>query len=369
MKMKLLTLVLAVASVSMAYSGIDADELLNIALKDAVKEAQVSIAASRVPADRPIAILPLGGDGSGPVEGLLKNAVTAAGKTCVEGKEDPMWGEILKEIAWDEHKEDILDPATLDRLGKLKSAQYLLYGSVRRLAASERYVLVELELHVSCIATKQHVWGGSFVRRHYAPGSDSIGALDIPSDVRVALIDGIRAKMSESLAKSSRLGAVKRVAILPVAGDVDQYDEGLFRDVLSTSSVTPVNLDVTTRAEAKFALREGPGMADAIAYGALRDLSAKVVGTMPTGEKTYKATMELQLWIENGLTRDIVWSDTVQFDKKFGAGTDEGTWWDKLCHLFPFLKDHPAAIVWLPLAVLLGLIVLIMLLRAMTRVR
>ena len=367
MKMKLLTLALAVASVSIAYSGIDAGELANLALKDTVNEAQASIAASKVPADRAIAILPLGGDGSGPVEGLLKTALTNAGKTCVEGKEDPMWDEILKEIEWDERKEDILDPATLDKLGKLKSAQYLLYGSVRRLASSERYVLIELELHVSCIATKQHVWGGSFVRRHYAPDADPRGALDIPSDVRVALIDGIRAKMSESIAKSSRLGAVKRVAILPLAGDNDQYTKGLFRDVLSSSSVTPVNLDVTTRAEARFALREGPGKADAIAYGSLRDIEAKLTKKTFWGEKTYSALMELQLWIEKGGTREILWSDTLQFSKEFTTGPHG--WWDKLCHLFPFLKDHPAAIVWLPLAVILGLIVLFKLFGAMTRVR
>ena len=367
MKMKLLTLAMALASASMTYSGIEADELANLALKDAVNEAQASIAASKVPADRPIAILPLGGDGSGPVEGLLKNALTAAGKTCVEGKEDPMWEAILKEIAWDERKEDILDPATLDKLGRLKSAQYLLYGSVRSLAASERYVLVELELHVSCIATKEHVWGGRFVRRHYAPVADPQGAIDIPSSVRVALIDGVRAKVADSLGKSQKLGAVKKVAILPVAGDVDQYAEGLFRDVLTSSSVTPVNLDVSTRAEARFALREGPGKADAIAYGVLRDISARVVETKPTGEKTCAATMELQLWIENGLTREIVWSDTVQFVKEFEAGARG--WWNKFCSLMPWFADHPAAIVWLPLAVLLGLIVLIKLFRAMTRVR
>lgn len=191
--------------------------------------------------------------------------------------------------------------------------------------------------------------------------------MDIPSDVRVALIDGIRAKMSESIAKSSRLGAVKRVAILPLAGDNDQYTKGLFRDVLSSSSVTPVNLDVTTRAEARFALREGPGKADAIAYGSLRDIEAKLTKKTFWGEKTYSALMELQLWIEKGGTREILWSDTLQFSKEFTTGPHG--WWDKLCHLFPFLKDHPAAIVWLPLAVILGLIVLFKLFGAMTRVR
>jgi hypothetical protein len=368
MKKTILAAVLAVSAAGLARADISADELVTLALKDSVAEAQSSIAAAeKIPAGKPVAILPLAGDGSGLAAGLLKNALTDAGRTCVEGKEDPMWDEILKEIEWDERKDDILDPATLDKFGKLKSAQYLLYGAVRRLAATERHVLVELELHVSCIATKEHVWGGSFVRRHYAPGADPKGSVDIPSEVRTALVDGIRAKISESLAKSARIGAVKRVAILPVAGDVDQYAAGLLRDVLSSSSVAPVNLDVTTRAEARFALREGPGKADAIAYGALRDLESRLVETKADGEKIYSAHMELQLWIENGATREILWSDTVQFSKEFSSGP-RGMW-DKLCHLFPYLSEHPSAVVWIPALAIFVLIALFMFLKAATRVR
>lgn len=349
-------------------AGIDADELVTLALKDVVGDAKASLAASpKVPADKAVAILPFSDDKSGQVVGLLKNALTDAGKTCVEGKEDPMWNAILKEIEWDERKEDILDAATLDKFGKLKSAQYLMYGCVRRLSVTERHALIELELHISCISTKQHVWGGTFVRRHHAPGADPKGAVEIPSEVRVALIDGLRAKVAESLGKSQKLSGAKKVAMLPIAGDIDQYAMGLFRDVLSKSSVQPVNLDVTTRAEARFALREGPGKADAIAYGALRDIEAKPVETQATGEKTYAALMELQLWIEKGTTREILWSDTVQFKKEFTVGPRG--WWDKLCHLFPSLKESPAQIVWVPLAVIIALIVIAMFLRAMTRVR
>ena len=363
-----MAVILSVFAAGALFGDIAASELMAIAINDAVADAQKSIAASsQIPSDKPIAILPLSGDGNDSVLGLLKSALTSAGKTCVEGKEDPMWGEILKEIEWDERKEDILDPDTLDKFGKLKSAQYLMYGCVRRIASSERYVLVELELHISSISTKEHVWGGTFVRRHFAPGAEPDGALGIPAEVRLALVDGVKAKVAASLAKSAKLGSVSKVAILPVAGDIDQYAEGLFRDVLSKSSVTPVNLDVTTRAEARFAVREGGGKGDAIAYGALRDLSAKVVETKPTGEKTCAATMELQLWIEKAATREIVWSDTVQFVKEFEAGARG--WWDRLCAAVPFFAAHPSAIVWLPLAVLFGLIVLMMFFKAMTRVR
>lgn len=356
----------ATALAPAAHAEIDGRQLLELAVKDCIAEAQASLADSgAVPSAGAIAILPLK-DGE-TLTGLLKNALSAAGKTCVEGKDDPVFAEILKEIEWDARKADILDAATIDRFGKLKSAQYLMYGELRRLAGDARSVLAELELHVSEIATKRHVWGGSFVRRHYAPGADPKGAIEIPSDVRAALIDGIRAKAAESIAKSAKLGAVKRVAMLPVAGDIDRYAEGLFRDVLAKSSVTPVNLDVATRAEARFALREGPGKADAIAYGALRDIDAKVVETQATGETTCSALMELQLWIEKGATREILWSDTVQFSKEFTVGP-RGLW-DRLCHLFPSLKESPARIVWVPLAFIVGLLVLRMFFKAVTRTR
>jgi len=349
--------------------GADIEEMATLALKDAVSEAQASLAASKaIPAGQAIAILPtFGGNGEGQIMGLLKNAITAAGKTCVEGKEDPMWDEILKEIAWDERKEDILDAKTLDKLGKLKSAQYLMYGCLRRHAASKRYVMLELELHVSCIATKQHVWGGTFVKRHYAANEIKPGQINIPTKVRVALIDGLRRKIGASLGRSSRLESVKRVALMPVFGDIDNYAEGLFRDVLTQSAVTPVNLDVTTRGEARFLMREGVDKADAFAYAVLRDIDIELEETRMDGTKKCQVLMEMQLWIENGVNREIVWSDTVQADGEFEVGPHG--WWDGVCHALPFLREHPGAIIWIPLLIVVGIIVLGMIISKATRVR
>ena len=334
-------------------AGIDADEVVDIALKDAVSDATMSLAASpKIPSDKAIAILPFAGEKTGLVTGLLKSALVAAGKKCVEEKEGKMLAAIVKEIEWDTRKADILDPATIDKFGKMLSAQYLMYGSVRRLAATERHVLVELELHVSCVATKEHVWGGTFVRRHYAPGKEPDGRIEIPDEIRAALIDGVRAEIAKSLEASKKLGAVKKVAMLPIAGDIDQYVAGLYRDVLAASaSVTPVNLDVTTRAEARFALREGPGRADAIAYGALRDIGASLVEEKWYGELACRARMELQLWIEKGASREILWSDTIRFTKDFSE--------------FP----APSFLVWMLVGGVIGLIALVIVVHYATRVK
>ena len=368
MKKMIIAAMMAFAVAGLDCSAADDAGMYVAALKDAVEEARASLAACpKIPAGAPVAILPFAGDSDAHLTGLLKNALVAAGKTCVEGKEDPMWNAILKEIEWDERKEDILDPVTLDKLGRLKSAKYLLYGSMRRLASSSRHVLVELELHCSSISTKEHVWGGSFVRRHFAPGADPKGLSEIPDEVREAVINGIRAEIGKSLAASKKIAGVKKVAMLPVAGDVDQYAAGLFRDALSSSTLTPVNLDVATRAEARFALREGPGRADAIAYGALRDIGASLVETKVAGTKTYRARMEMQLWIEKGATREILWSDTVRFSKEFEMGPRG--WWDVLCHHFPVLREHSWLVVAVPLGVVLLLIVLAMFFKSVTRVR
>ena len=77
--------------------------------------------------------------------------------------------------------------------------------------------------------------------------------------------------------------------------------------------------------------------------------------------------MELQLWIEKGATREILWSDTVLFSNEIVY--DEGDWWKRLCHLFPYLEDHPSSVVWIPLVLIIGIVVLFKFLRALTRVR
>ena len=107
--MKKLAMSFAVCLAALFCSAIDADEVGTLALKDAIGEAEKALASAPVPKGQPIAVLPLAGDSEGGIRALLKNALVVAGKTCVEGKEDPMWDEVLNEIAWDERKEDILD--------------------------------------------------------------------------------------------------------------------------------------------------------------------------------------------------------------------------------------------------------------------
>lgn len=349
-------------------ADISVEELVERAVLDVTRDAQATLAAAPIPVGKAVAVLPMSGDTTkGSVRALVKSALSAAGKTCVEGKEDALVDEIVREIAWDERKEDILDASTIDRFGRLKSAQYLVYGGLRRVAADRRYVLVELELHATEIATKRHVWGDVFSRRLYAPVPDPDGLIDVPTEVRAMMREKFRNALAASLKKNPRLEAVKRVACLPITADIDQYVAGLVRDVLSASAVTPVNLDVVTRAEARFALKESPGKGEAILYGALRDVSATLKKKDILKRMTYDGQMEIQLWIERGATREILWSDTVSAHEDFVRGPNG--WWDLLCAYFPSLEARPWLLVLVPLGVLIGLIVLFRVLGSLTRVR
>lgn len=277
------------------------------ALQMAAEDARSQLAASGLPRDQTISILPLAGDRNAYVEGLLKNAITAAGLTYVEGRQDPFWEEVMKEVEWDERKEDMLDPTTITRFGKLKSTQLLMYGTIRSAGQDGQRVFVEIELHVSAIETKQHLWGTMLTRRFYLPGTVQ-GVVALDPDIRNVL-NAALAKGSESLQGAQKLAAIRTVAVVPLAGDVDMYITQRATDILSRTHMSPKNLDISTLGEARQILRDRPEQADAVLYGALRDLSMRLVRE-EIMRTTFEISAEVQLTIQaaNG---EVLWSDTV----------------------------------------------------------
>jgi len=278
------------------------------ALQMAVDDAQKQLSQSGLPADKGISILPITGDNERYVEGLLKNAITAAGLLYVEGGSDPLWNEILKEVEWSERKEDMLDPQTLVKFGKLKGTQILLYGNVRSAKQDGQKIFVELELHISSIETKQHLWGAILSKRFYLPGAvEGIIALD--PDVRNILAQTID-KGIASLKTSPKLQEIKTVAVVPLAGDIDGYVTARVQDIVSKTHMNPKNLDVGTLGQARQLLRDKPGQADAIIYGALRDLSRRLVSEK-IFSTTYEVSTEVQLSIQSSATGEVLWSDSL----------------------------------------------------------
>ena len=320
--MKKLTLILLIFC-ALPLALVRADTIdVRQALQNAVEEASKSLSQSVVDRKKTISILPIAGDQELYVEGLLKNAITASGLTYVEGANDPFWHAIMAEVEWDERKEDMLDPSTIDKFGKLKSTQWLLYGNLREARDAGGMVYVELELHLSSIETKEHIWGDLVSQRYYRDKGVT-GIIDLDTEVRNTLREML-SDGTASLQASARLQSVDRVAIAPVAGDVDGYIRSLTEDMLAGTSLTPVRLSANTLGEVRQNLRDNPVGADAILTGAVRDLSRTLDSSQPLKE-IYEINAEIQLRIESAKDGAVLWSDTFSVTT---TDVEEQTEWE-----------------------------------------
>ena len=186
----------------------------------------------------------------------------------------------------------------------------LVYGVVREAAVGGRRVFVELELHATDLATKRHLWGGTFVKRDYLPGEDGIqGLVHLDPAAHEVLGKAVRGAADSIREAAGKLEGIRTVALAPVAGDMDGYVLGLVRDALADTPLVPQDLGVTTMAEALQMLRDHPARADAVLCGSLRDLSEKVSEPDPlTRKRTLFAQVQLRIQAASG---EIPWSESL----------------------------------------------------------
>ncbi len=325
---KILILLLTVFSTAMWAQSIENDDVRQ-AVYGALDQAKAALAAAPFQG-KTVAILPIGGDSGALLAGRLKNMLTQLGFACVEGKDDPMCEQILKEVAWDERKDDILDPATLVKFGKLKAAQILLYGKINVISRTEDRIYAELELHATDIATKQHIWGGNFAYRFYK-GKDIQGIVSLDNSLRQLLKKNFeQAKASLSAPEyASRLSGVKTATVIPLSGDIDSYLTGLAIEMLTQTSHTPKNPAIPSLSQVRSFIRDGQLQSDAIFYGAVRDLSRKATPALDTRtEKAFEVNADIQLFLENVKTGEILWSKTItisapEMEKKVLTGREK----------------------------------------------
>lgn len=282
----------------------------------AMADVASSLRGSTIPDGAGVSVLAVAGDRDAAVAGLLKIAVTDAGKTYVEGKNDPMWEEVVKEIEFDEVKGNagLLDPKTLDKLGSLKASNILLYGAIRACSQTENRIFVELELHATDVKTKRHVWGGLFAKRWYVPGTEvPKGISELPTALRDQLKREATAKFVESLKAQPKLSAVKSVVLTPLAGDEDRYCTYIVRDGIVQTDLTAKELDLASLQGARTTFRDLPVVAgDTVIYGAVRQLGWYYEQGLFGLFEHYDVQIDFQAAIERNDTHDVLWSDTIQ---------------------------------------------------------
>lgn len=330
-------------------------------LQAVVRDVEVALAKEGLPKDQGVTVLPLVGDQNDYVGGLLKNAVTGAGLRYVEARQDPLWDQIVAEIDWDHFKEDILDASTITKFGKLMGTEMLLYGTVREVSATPRQVFVEIELHLTSVETKQHVWGQVFTKRRLKPVPTESGT-ELNEDLRTFVKKVVIEEGAKSLQKRMKEGvAIGSVAIVPLPGDSEKYVQSLVESMLTAAGLTPKNLDINTLEEARTMLRDQPQVADAVIYGAVRELSRKL--KHPGVRKdAYELVVDIQLSIQSAVGGDILWSETLAGETLVNeVRTDEEL-------ALGFWTQHKGKVALLGIGIL-ALIALGMFLKAATRAR
>jgi len=311
---KLLALILSLILAPLFAQSLSDDDVRE-AVSETLLQAQTAMKTAPF-GSKTVAVLPFPGDKSGYFTGKLKNMITSLGFNCIEGKEDPMWDEIIKEIAWDERKDDILDPETLTTFGKLKAAQILLYGKVLALDRNEERIFVEIELHATDLTTKQHIWGGAFATRLYK-GNDIQGIITLDNNLRALLKKNFEAAQESMVSPeyAGKLNDVKTIAVLPLAGDIDEYMTGLAVEMLTATRHLPKRPQIPSLSQLRVEAKADPAIADAVFYGAVRDLHRTKPETKTIDHKNLRETStvcaDIQLFLEDLKTGNILWSKTI----------------------------------------------------------
>lgn len=325
---KVVTFFIAALAVFLLAANVKADFLADDdarqALYGALDKAEDSLKTAPF-GKSPIAILPLK-VGHYELSGRLKNMLVKNGFVCIEGKEDPMLDEILKEIEWSERKSDILDPDTITKFGKLKAAKILLQCEIRVVDKNADRLYAEIELKATDIATKQIIWGGTFANRYYI-GKNIQGILDLDDDLRMTLKKNFEAaKKSITAPKvAGKLEKFKTVTIIPLNGDIDSYMTSLATAMLTQTNLVPRNPHIPSLMQIRAAARDGLLESDAVFYGSVRALHKTQPVEYQADKKVvtqYEVVAEIQLFIEDAKTGDILWADTVQVKETIASERD-----------------------------------------------
>ena len=151
--------------------------LTDKAIEDAALEAAEKIDAAKLGDVKSVAVLPLwNDDADGYAADAVKGRLTSTGLQVL-ARSEKEWTSLLDEIEWNVKREDIMDASTVQRFGKIKGCDAVLYGTVREVARSlwGFRSSARLSLHIADVETGQIVWSSGPVEGEaFAHWSDVI---------------------------------------------------------------------------------------------------------------------------------------------------------------------------------------------------
>ena len=260
------------------------------------------------------------------LSGRLKSMLNKAGFTCIDGKDDPMLDEILKEIEWSERKSDIIDPSTAVKFGKLKAANTLLLCTVRVLDGNRERIYAEIELKATEIATGKVLWADTFTATHYnVPGV--MGLVKLSKEEYNVIEKGFENARRSMLTPecAAKLAGVKTISVIPLSGDVGSYMTGLTMKLLTKTEYVPKSPRIASMSYLRSAAREKIFESDAVLYGSVRALYKTKPTTEKSGKKVitkYDIVADIHLFIEDIKNTNVLWVEVIRVNSTISSSRD-----------------------------------------------
>ena len=155
----LLAAVLLSAVAGMADVRAAEAETLQRAADAALQPVAADLAGRKFEQIKRIAVVPLRGDTGGYVTERVRDLV-ARTPYALFTREDQVWDDLLREIEWGTRREDVMNPETVQRFGKVEGVDAILYGTIWdnsiNLWSSRGHTKVSLVL--ADVETGQELW-------------------------------------------------------------------------------------------------------------------------------------------------------------------------------------------------------------------
>lgn len=160
----------------MSWSRADERETLQRAAEQSVEKITPALAQTSFKGVKNVAVVPLRGDMDGYITERVRDSVTHTPYSLFT-RSDSAWDLLLKEIEWGAKREDIMNPETIKKFGRIEGVDAILYGIVWDDTVSLWSIRghVKMSLILADVETGQELWrSGPLEGEAYMHWSDAI---------------------------------------------------------------------------------------------------------------------------------------------------------------------------------------------------
>lgn len=313
-----------------AAFAVCASDLQQQALKGALDSAGESLKKAEFQGKK-VTIYPISGD-EGNLSKQLENILIGNGITCVVNRNDPDYDRLQekKHLPGNSRAAQLFEELT--RFGRAQSADIVIVGQVKDChLIGKNGAYAEILLQAYDLNSKKYVWGGNFVCRKYQ-GEEVAGLVDLDAEVKNAITSGFK-EIESSLKTSGKVNGKRKIIIIPLAGDVNNYVTDQTIQLISASGSIPVDIKFPTVDMAEAYLRDNKLSDYLVCYGSVRKLHKSTPVKFQRGNEyivSYTVTAEIRLFISDPLTREVLWTDRVFVNETFESAAESVSAKEKL---------------------------------------